>query len=170
MVLAVRAIDPTIVIEGEIGYIGVSSEIVLEKPANLALTTPEEAARFTNETGVDVLAPAVGNMHGLLKTMIAGTEKKRLDIPRIAAIKSACGIWMTLHGGSGTADEDFKAAISAGMDIVHVSSELRLAWRRGVEAGLAANADEIAPYKILPPAVKDIQKIVVDRLKLFNNL
>jgi fructose-bisphosphate aldolase class II len=117
-----------------------------------------------------VLAPAVGNMHGLLKTMVAGTEKKRLDIPRIAEIKNACGIWMTLHGGSGTADEDFKAAVAAGMDIIHVSSELRLAWRRGVEEGLAANADEIAPYKILPPAVRDIQKIVVDRLKLFNNL
>jgi fructose-bisphosphate aldolase class II len=182
VVLAIRAIDPSIVIEGEIGYIGTSSEIIFEKPANLALSTPEEAMRFAQETGVDVLAPAVGNMHGLLKTMVAGTEKKHLDIARIAAIKDAIshilknmrmsdsGPWMTLHGGSGTADEDFKAAVVAGMDIVHVSSELRLAWRRGVEAGLAANADEIAPYKILPPAVQGIQKIVIDRLKLFNNL
>ena len=60
---------------------------------------------------------------------------------------------MTLHGGSGTADEDFAAAVAAGMTIIHVSSELRLAWRRGVEDGLAENPNEIAPYKILPPAV-----------------
>ena len=170
VVLAIRAIDPSIVIEGEIGYIGTSSEVISEKPAGIALSTPEEAVRFVQETGVDVLAPAVGNMHGLLKTMVAGTEKKRLDIALIAEIKKACGIWITLHGGSGTADEDFKAAVMAGMDIVHVSSELRLAWRRGVETGLAANADEIAPYKILPPAVQGIQNIVIDRLKLFNNL
>ena len=150
-------------IEGEIGYIGTSSEIIAEKPANLALSTPEEAMRFVKETGVDVLAPAVGNMHGLLKTMVAGTKQKHLDIALIAEIKKACGICMTLHGGSGTADEDFKAAVAAGMDIVHVSSELRLAWRRGVEAGLAANPDEIAPYKILPPAVEGIKKIVRDR-------
>jgi fructose-bisphosphate aldolase class II len=170
VVAAIRAIDPGIVIEGEIGYIGTSSEVITEKPANLALSTPEEAVRFVKETGVDVLAPAVGNMHGLLKTMVAGTEEKHLDIARIADIKKACGIWMTLHGGSGTADEDFKAAVAAGMDIVHVSSELRLAWRRGVEAGLAANPDEIAPYKILPSAVAGIKKIVMDRLRLFNNL
>lgn len=170
VVAAIRAINPEIVIEGEIGYIGASSEIITEKPANLALSTPEEAVRFAQETGVDVLAPAVGNMHGLLKTMVAGTEHKRLDISRIAEIKKACGIFLTLHGGSGTADEDFKLAVAAGMNIVHVSSELRLAWRRGVEAGLAASLDEIAPYKILPPAVEGIKKIVEDRLALFNGL
>ncbi len=170
VVVAIRAIDPAIVTEGEIGYIGTSSEVIAEKPANLALSTPEEAVRFMKETGVDVLAPAVGNMHGLLKTMVAGTEQKRLNIARIGEIKKACGIWMTLHGGSGTADEDFKAAVAAGMDIVHVSSEIRLAWRRGVEAGLAANPGEIAPYKILPPAVLGIGEIVKNRLALFNGI
>ena len=170
VVAAIRAIDPNIVIEGEIGYIGTSSEIIAEKPANLALSTPEEAVRFVQETGVDVLAPAVGNMHGLLKTMVSGTERNGSIFARIAEIKKACGIFMTLHGGSGTADEDFKAAVAAGMDIVHVSSELRLAWRRGVEEGLAAAPDEIAPYKILPPAVEGIRKIVLDRLRIFNNL
>jgi fructose-bisphosphate aldolase, class II len=170
VVAAVRAIDAAIMIEGEIGYIGTSSEVVAEKPGNLALSTPEEAARFARETGVDVLAPAVGNMHGLLKTMVAGTEEKHLDVARIADIKKACGIFMTLHGGSGTAEADFKAAIAAGMNIVHVSSELRLSWRHGVEAGLAASPDEIAPYKILPPAVQGIQKIVAERLRIFNGL
>jgi fructose-bisphosphate aldolase class II len=165
---AIRALNPNIVIEGEIGYIGTSSEIIDKKPENLALSTPEEAMRFVQETGVDVLAAAVGNMHGLLKTMVAGTEQKRLNIALIAEIKKACGIYMTLHGGSGTADEDFKAAVAAGMDIVHVSSELRLAWRRGVEAGLAANPNEIAPYKIFPLAVDAIKKIVENRLALFN--
>jgi len=76
---------------------------------------------------------------------------------------------MTLHGGSGTADEDMAAAVKAGMTIVHVSTELRLAWRHGVEAGLAKDVNEIAPYKILPPAVDAIKKIVTDRLKLFNS-
>ena len=77
---------------------------------------------------------------------------------------------MTLHGGSGTANDDFVAAAKAGMTIIHVSSELRLAWKRGIEAGLKDNPDEIAPYKILSPAVVEIQKVVTDRLKLFNGL
>jgi fructose-bisphosphate aldolase class II len=177
-VAAIRAINPNIVIEGEIGYIGSNSEIVEKRPeASLTLSTPEEALRFVNETGIDVLAPAVGNMHGLLATMVAGTEHKRLDLARIAEIKKAisagregaAGSWMTLHGGSGTADEDFVAAAKAGMTIIHVSSELRLAWRRGVEEGLK-NPNEIAPYKLLAGSVEGIKRVVEDRLKLFNGI
>lgn len=174
-VAAIRAINPDIVIEGEIGYIGSNSEVIDAAPANLALSTPEDAVRFCTETGVDVLAPAVGNMHGLLKTMVAGTVHKELDIARIGGIKTAIAAqtgtkFMTLHGGSGTEDKMFTEAARAGMTIIHVSSELRLAWRRGVEQGLKDKPDEIAPYKILPPAVENIQKIVTDRLKLFNGL
>jgi fructose-bisphosphate aldolase, class II len=169
----IRAVNPNIVVEGEIGYIGSNSEVITEKP-ELILSTPEEAVTFVKATGVDVLAPAVGNMHGLLKTMVAGTAHKHLDIPRIAEIKKAIGAvgcrFMTSHGGSGTEDADFTAAAKAGMTIIHVSSELRLAWRRGVEEGLKEHPDEIAPYKILPPAVAGIKKIVVDRLKLFNGM
>jgi fructose/tagatose bisphosphate aldolase len=64
-------------------------------------------------------------------------------------IKAATGIFMTLHGGSGTRDEDFQQAIKAGMTIVHVNTELRLAWRRGLEKVLQANPGEVAPYKLL---------------------
>jgi fructose-bisphosphate aldolase class II len=176
-VAAIRAINPEIVIEGEIGYIGSSSEIIAARPeASLTMSTPEEAATFVRETGIDVLAPAVGNMHGLLKSMTTGgadAEHKHLDIQRIADIKAAIagvgGRFMTLHGGSGTEDRDFTAAARAGMTIIHVSSELRLAWRRGVEEGLK-DPNEIAPYKLVAPAVAAIQKIVEDRLRLFNGL
>ena len=173
-VAAIRAINPNIIIEGEIGYIGSSSEIIAVRPeASLTMSTPEEAVRFVTETGVDVLAPAVGNMHGLLKSMTTGgadAERKHLDIARVAAIKAAIGVkFMTLHGGSGTDDADFAAAAKGGMAIIHVSSELRLAWRRGVEEGLK-DPNEIAPYKLVAPSVVAIQKIVTDRLKLFNGL
>jgi fructose-bisphosphate aldolase class II len=175
-VAAIRAINPNIVIEGEIGYIGSNSEVMAVAPTGIALSTPEEAVRFVQETGIDVLAPAVGNMHGLLQSMTTGgadAERKHLDIARIVAIKEAIagtGVkFMTLHGGSGTEDADLAAAAKAGMTIIHISSELRLAWRRGVEGALK-DPNEIAPYKLTAPAVVDIQKIVIDRLKLFNGL
>jgi fructose-bisphosphate aldolase, class II len=171
----VRSINPNIIIEGEIGYIGSSSEIIETRPEeSFKLSTPEEAVKFAQETGIDVLAPAVGNMHGLLKEMITGGIHKKLDIPLIGALKAAlAGVgcrFMTLHGGSGTADIDFVAAAQHGMTIIHVSSELRLAWRRGMERSLASDPNEIAPYKLLAPAVEDIKKIVTDRIKLFNGL
>ena len=166
----VKSINPQAVVEGEIGYIGASSEIVDKVPEeSLHLTTPQEAKQFVDETGIDVLAPAVGNMHGLLKTMLTGEVHKRLNIQLIGEIKTATGKLMTLHGGSGTADGDFVAAVKSGMTIVHISTELRVAWRRGVEEGLRNNPEEVAPYKILPPAVEEIKKIVKNRLQLFNS-
>jgi len=167
---ALKSINPGILVEGEIGWIGASSTVMDKVPEGVGtLTTPEEARQFVAATKVDVLAPAVGNMHGLLQSMVSGEVQKRLNIERIAEIKAACGIFMTLHGGSGTNDDDFKRAIKAGMTIVHVNTELRLAWRRGIEAGLAAKPNEFSPYKILPVAVEAVEKVVSSRLKLFSS-
>lgn len=164
-----KSMRPDVLVEGEIGYIGRSSEIIDRAPESLALTSPEEAAQFVAETRVDILAPAVGNMHGLLPSMVSGKVRKRLDIERIREIRQKAGVFLTLHGGSGTADQDFVAAIQAGITIIHVNTELRLAWRRGLEQGLSANPKEIAPYKILPAALEAVESTVLARLKLFNS-
>jgi fructose-bisphosphate aldolase class II len=132
-----------------------------------ALTTAEQARQFVEETRVDVLAPAVGNMHGLLQSMVRGQAQKRLDVERIRQIAQATGAFLTLHGGSGTNDEDFRKAIKAGITIIHINTELRLAWRRGLEAALAGTG-EVAPYKILPGALEAVTKVVRERLRLFN--
>ena len=167
---AIRSINSSIVVEGEIGYIGAASEILSEAPKEMGtLTTPAEAKAFVDATGIDVLAPAVGNMHGLLASMVHGQTHKRLDIERIKAIKESTGIFMTLHGGSGTSDADFASAIKAGMTIVHVNTELRIAWRRGIETGLAQHPDEVAPCKLVPAAVDAVRAVVSARLRLFDS-
>jgi len=165
---AIRTINPAIVVEGEVGYIGTSSAILDQRPKGMgALTTPEEAKQFVDATKVDVLAPAVGNMHGMLQSMVSGETHKRLDIERIADLARATGLFMTLHGGSGTDDNDFRRAIKAGMTIVHVNTEIRIAWRRGLEAVFQRDPQEVAPYKLLPSAVEAIKEIVMARMKLF---
>lgn len=114
------------------------------------------------------MAPAVGNMHGMLKGMLTGESKKRLNIERIAQIKGATQILLTLHGASGTDDDDLRKAIFAGINIVHINTELRVAWRHGLEEGLAKHPSEVVPYKILPLAVESVKQVAVSRLKLFN--
>jgi fructose-bisphosphate aldolase, class II len=164
-----KSIHPSMMVEGEIGDIGTGSEIHDEAPdLKKGLSSPEEAKHFVESTGVDILAPAVGNMHGLLKSMVSGETKKRLDIERIAAIKKAAGTFLTLHGGSGTDDDDLRKAIAAGINIVHINTELRVAWRRGLEQGLAKMPEEVVPYKVLPPAVEAVKQVVMSRLRLFN--
>jgi fructose-bisphosphate aldolase, class II len=168
-VIEVKAIHPSIVIEGEVGFIGSSSSIHDKIPDNMSpMTTPEQASEFVRRTGVDVLAPAVGTMHGMLKSMVDGKTKKHVNPARIAAIKSATRIPLTLHGGSGTDDQGFLDAIQAGITIIHINTELRVAWRRGFESVLAKLPDEVVPYKLLPDVVESVRQVVYSRLQLFN--
>ncbi len=167
----VKLKNPDILVEGELGYIGTSSQILKEIPKGAAiqekdLTKPDEAARFVKETGIDLLAPAVGNIHGMFRN----APNPRLNIKRIREIREAAGIPLVLHGGSGISDEDFLAAIDAGISIIHINTEIRVAWRRGLEEGFEEKPEEVTPYKLMAEAQKQIKAVIVRRLKLFNQL
>jgi fructose-bisphosphate aldolase class II len=163
-----RKTNPHVLIEGELGYIGQSSKVLDALPEGVdithGMTTPEQAKEFVEKTGVDLFAPAVGNIHGMMRV----GHDPRLDIPRVKAIREAAGVPLVLHGGSGTVDEDFVAAIKAGINIVHISTELRVAYRNALENSLKNNPDEVAPYKILKDSVSAIEKAASVRLTLFN--
>jgi fructose-bisphosphate aldolase class II len=166
---ALKSINPSVLVEGEIGNIGNGSEIHDAVPNEFRnLTTPEEAGQFVAATGFDVLAPAVGNMHGMSRSMVEGKEKKRLDIERIEQIKKAAQVFLTLHGGSGTDDGDFRRAIGAGINIIHVNTELRVAWRHSLQVNLNQHPNEVVPYKILPAVVDSVKQVVASRLQLFS--
>jgi fructose-bisphosphate aldolase, class II len=167
---ALKSVNPKILVEGEIGNIGTGSEIHDSVPDHSKdLTTPEEAKQFVESTRVDILAPAVGNTHGMVQSMVQGNVRKRLDLPRIREIKRATKSLLTLHGGSGTEDHDLEEAIAAGINIIHINTELRVAWRRGLEEAFAKNPREVVPYKLLPIAEESVKQVVLARLRLFNH-
>jgi len=173
-----KSINPDVLVEGEVGYIGVSSKLLDEVPEGAAInkedmTTDKQAKEFVDGTGVDLLAPAIGEIHGMMK----GAKNPNLDIGRIKDIRVSAGVPLVLHGGSGVSDDDFVAAIDAGISVVHINTEIRVAWRKGLERGLAEDKDRIAPYKILSDPKgefsdpeEEIHKVVLKRLKLFNRL
>ena len=66
---------------------------------------------------------------------------------------------MTLHGGSGTNDADFKQAIKAGVTIVHINTKICLARWCSMEAALAADPG-VVTCKLLVQVVAAIQKVV----------
>jgi fructose-bisphosphate aldolase, class II len=165
---AVKSIHSEILVEGEVGYVGAGSEIHEKRPDKIRLTEPEEVREFVAETKVDLLSPSVGATHGMLASMIRGTEHKRLDIQRIAVIKKMVGVPLTLHGGSGTDNDDFRKAIEAGIPMIHINTELRVAWRNGLEQALGKNAQSVAPYKLFPEVVQAVKAVVLNRLRLFS--
>lgn len=157
-----------ILIEAELGFIGQSSKLLDAIPLGVSeatMTKPEDAKYFVEATGINLLAPSVGNVHGMVKG-----GNPRLDIQRIKDIKAACGVPLVLHGGSGIADEDFTNAIKEGISIIHINTEIRVAYKEALQKFLSENPSEVAPYKILKPAVDAIEQVVYNRLKLFNNL
>jgi fructose-bisphosphate aldolase class II len=155
-----------ILVEAELGFIGSGSVIRDTVPEGAGvLTTPEDAKKFVEMTGIDLFAPSVGSIHGLIKT-----GKPHINAELVSEIKNITGIPLVLHGGSGLRDEDFTNAIKAGISIVHINSEIRLAFKEAVEKTIASNPTEITPAKILQPAVDAIEAVVEARLKLFNNI
>ena len=155
-----------VLVEAELGYIGSGSNIKDTIPEGAGIkTTPEEAKNFVDQTGVDLFAPSVGSIHGLIKS-----GKPHIDEVLVKEIRTAVGIPLVLHGGSGLRDEDFINAIKNGISIIHINTEIRVAYKEALEKYLKENPTEVAPYKILTSAVEAIEKIVEGRLKLFNNL
>lgn len=166
-----RKVNSEIIVEAELGFIGKSSKILDEIPLGVKiteefLTKAEEAKDFVERTGVDLLAPAVGNIHGMLK----GGKDPALNIERIKEIRKSAGVPLVLHGGSGNSADDFTDAISAGVSIVHISTEIRVAYRKGLQLALQENPDEVAPYKYLKEAVKAVEKVAEEKLKIFNKI
>ena len=159
-----------VLIEGELGYIGSSSKMLDAIPEGAVvgeanMTKPEDAERFVRETGVDMLAPAVGNIHGVVR----GGDPA-LNIERVDAIAAAVRIPLVLHGASGNTAEDIWDCVQAGVAIVHVNTELRIAYRAALVKSLSDDHEELSPYKYLKPAKQAMQKVVEDKLRIVNNI
>ncbi len=161
-----RASGREVLVEGELGYIGTSSKPLDELPEGVteaSITTAEAAKKFVEETGVDCFAPAVGNVHGMLKS----AAEPRLHPDRVADIAQAAGVPLVLHGASGNTQEDIAACIRAGVVVVHINTELRVLYRDSLRASFADAPEETTPYKFLTPAVAAMQRYIVARMRLF---
>jgi len=166
-----RASGRDILIEAELGFIGSGSQIIEAPPEGAVITEehmtkPSEASRFVDETGIDLLAPAVGNLHGMLKS----GKNPHINSKRVSEIREAAGVPLVLHGGSGITEEDFQNGIEAGLAEIHVSTELRVAYREALELSLKNDPSELAPYKYMKPVREAVQEVVEKKLRLFNGL
>jgi fructose-bisphosphate aldolase class II len=163
-----KEFDRDILIEAELGFIGSSSKILDDVPEGAGeetMTKPEDAKYFIDNTGIDLLAPSVGNIHGMVKS-----GEPSLHPERVKQIYEITNTPMVLHGASGNTDEDVRACIDAGVAVVHINTEIRVAYKDALLESLTIdNKNEIAPYKYLPMAKEAIKKVVLEKLKVFNN-
>ena len=154
-------------VESEPHYFGGSSNVHTEAIDYAAIretfTTPEGARRFVAATGIDTFAVAIGNLHGLYPV------PKQLDLPLLEDIRAAVSCALSLHGGSGTPDDQFRGAVARGISKININSELRRAYRTTLEQQLGAHPDEYAIVKLIGPVIDAVQAVVEHKMELFGS-
>ncbi len=155
-----------LMVEGEIGRVGglEGDEIwEAEEDAEDSFTSGREAEMFVRETGVDMLAVAVGTRHGVYTS---GPPSLRFD--RIREIRERTGKPLVLHGGSGTPVQQLQQASSLGVRKVNFSTTLRVAFLRGFHDYLAAHPEEIFLPKMMREASPVVKESIFECLTSVN--
>lgn len=135
-------------VEGELGTVsGVEDQIkVAEDKA--ALCDPETAVHFVEETGIDILAPAIGTAHGIYKT-----ANPKLDFDRLKKIFNLFNaeepkVPLVVHGGTGLKPEVVKKLVALGGSKFNVSTDLKHVLIDSTFEYISANREQYNPGKI----------------------
>lgn len=97
------------------------------------MTDPALARSFVSQTGIDCLAVAIGNAHGM------HTTAPKLDFERLKAISEEAGVPLVLHGGTGISGEDIQKAISLGIRKINFFTEIDQSFVEGFRDALKIN-------------------------------
>lgn len=157
------------IVEGELGDIGTGSQIHEPAPDLVkGLTSAAKARQFVESTGVECLPGRWQHARHAEKYGV-GRNEKALGYCENRSNQEATQVPLTPHGGSATDDEDLRKAIAAGINAIHMNTELRVAWRRGLDEALVKEPGEVVPYRILPSIVESVQQVARSWLRLFSN-
>jgi fructose-bisphosphate aldolase class II len=148
-------------VEAELGGVAGDEDRSGSQATEIPMTDPDEAARFVAETGVDSLAVAIGNAHGLY----AG--ETHLDFERLAALAQRVSVPLVLHGASGINDDDLRHCIRLGIRKINVNTEIRVALFESLQASLAAGVKGYDVIRLWAAAVEAMQRVVEEKLAVF---
>jgi fructose-bisphosphate aldolase, class II len=152
-------------VEAELGYIGgeSASEKMPEShaPKKELYTKVEEAIKFYNDTKVDALAVAIGNVHGIYK------GKPNLDFDRLRDIRDALDIPLVLHGGSGISDEDYRELIKLGICKINYYTDMSISAVDEIRNYLSSNPDFNSYPDLIKKAMNAVKQLVCERFDVW---
>ena len=143
-------------VEGELGHVGTTKDEEMDE-----FTTPEDAKRFVEETGVACLAVAVGTAHGRY------SKPPKLDIERIKAIREATNnTALVLHGGSGVPDEEIKKAVAAGVRKMNFATDICYTFLDTCLDELQKPDRAIAIDNFMKKPIEAVKEFCINKIKL----
>lgn len=144
-------------VEAELGYIAKLNQ----KQQHSGFTQPEDALRFTNETGVNALAVSIGTAHGFYK------EVPKLELDLLARIRDAVETPLVLHGSSGVPDDSIVSAIRNGITKINLATETKNAFMQKLKSELSST-DEIDLRIVFPKATESARELIRNKIKLLS--
>lgn len=128
------------------------------------MTDPGQAEEFVKDTGVDVLAVAIGNSHGFMQ------ERKEPDYARLEMIHKNADIPLVLHGASDWEDGRAVEVMKRGITCFNVDTALRVAFINNFLNSIK-NQSEISLdlRSLFGSARSAIQNVVKEKIKLFGS-
>lgn len=124
--------------EGEIGHVGYVGD-----PMG-AGTVPEEAAMFAQQTQVDAMAIAIGNVH------LQQSQEAILDLRALQAIEALTNVPLVIHGGSGVAaSQRTELAHTSHICKFNIGTELRMAFGQALRQAVNRDAERFDRVSIL---------------------
>lgn len=168
IILTKQAVDfahrKGVYVQGELGQVKGLEEVGLSE-RNKMMTNPHDALEFTEKTGIDTLAVAVGNVHGIIKMRKGNPD---LDLERLEAIhKVIPGIPLVLHGASGLPKEQIRQGIKRGIAVINIDTEIRLAFTNTLRETVINDPHEFDPREVLTPSIRAIQRVVEEKIDIF---
>lgn len=146
-------------VEAELGSLqGKEEDIVNEADCK---TDPDMVADFVEQTGCDLLAVAVGNVHGLDLT-------PKVDLPLLKTISEISPVPLVMHGGSGIPFETIRAAKEYNLLKVNYGSDLRKAFVSTFGKAYDANNNETNVIELSLNAVENVSKKAEELVKIIN--
>ncbi len=153
-------------VQGELGVVKGLEEASPDDREKF-MTDPAEAKQFVEETEVDTLAVAVGNVHGIVK-LKKGLPK--LNIARLREInQSIPNTPLVLHGASGLQADQVKETFTYGIKIVNLNTELKLEFTNSLRDALIAHQEYYDVRDILKGPTDALQRVVEEKLALFGS-
>jgi ketose-bisphosphate aldolase len=150
-------------VEAELGHVG-GMDLDETACAENILTEPDELARFVAQTGCDALAVSIGTAHGVYRSL------PNLNIARLRELNAISEVPLVMHGGSGTPDDQIRAAVQEGICKLNIYADLRIAMYRGLKtsAQMHERIDPL-PRVLFRPIRKELAAVVQEKIELLGS-
>ena len=173
-----------VVVEAELGQLAGIEDAVNVKAEDACFTHPDEVCEFTEKTGIDSLAIAIGTSHGASTFKPGQKPQLRFDILEEVG-RRLPGFPIVLHGASsvpqdrvaiinqfgghmpdaiGIPEDMLRKAASMAVCKINIDSDLRVAFTAAVRKHYAEHPDHFDPRQYLGDARAAVKEIVKHKI------